>query len=85
MTAVCPPRIISHPERVAMTARRRQHDLVEDLEWLLRFNPGEAALLQAAGVKPDTLKRQLARIGRTDLIPRIFTWGATETERRMNR
>lgn len=85
MITVCPPRIISHPERVSMTARHKQADLVENLEWLLRFNPGEYELLQAAGVKPDTLKRHLARIGRTDLIPKIFTWGATETERRMNR
>ena len=61
----------------AAAAARRNEALIEELEFLLQCNVGEAAILQALGYRQGiTLKRQLQRINRRDLIPRIFEWDA---------
>lgn len=54
-------------------AEQKRADLIEEIEFLLSCDVGEAGILAALGnVKPLTLKRNLGRIGRHDLIPRIF-------------
>jgi hypothetical protein len=61
----------------AAAAARRNEALIEELEFLLQCNVGEAAILQALGYRQGiTLKRQLQRINRRDLIPRVFEWDA---------
>lgn len=74
MTRLCPPRIISHPQRVAMTGRLKSHDLIENIEHLLKFHMGEYEILRTTGYthNPHALKRQLWRLGQHDLIARIF-------------
>ena len=68
-------------EARARAAARRNEALIEELEFLLRCNVGEAAILQALGYRQGiTLKRQLQRINRRDLIPRIFEWDAAVHE-----
>jgi len=65
----------------AEAARRRNEALIEELEFLLQCNVGEAAILQALGYRQGiTLKRQLQRLNRRDLIPRIFEWDAMVNE-----
>ena len=65
----------------AEAARRRNEALIEELEFLLQCNVGEAAILQALGYRQGiTLKRQLQRLNRRDLIPRIFEWDALVNE-----
>jgi hypothetical protein len=65
----------------AEAARRRNEALIEELEFLLQCNVGEAAILQAFGYRQGiTLKRQLQRLNRRDLIPRIFEWDAMVNE-----
>jgi len=65
----------------AAAAARRNEALIEELEFLLQCNVGEAAILQALGYRQGiTLKRQLQRINRRDLIPRIFEWDAMVNE-----
>jgi hypothetical protein len=68
--------------RTAATAARAEA-LVENLEWLIKFRQCEYACLTAVGYarKPEALKRQLMRIGRRDLIPRIFEYEQTNLER----
>lgn len=52
--------------------------LIEDIEWLIKCQVGEAAILHSTGYtdKPDALQRLLRRAGRHELIPRVFEWQA---------
>jgi hypothetical protein len=55
-------------------AQQKNADLIEDIEHLLHCDVGEAAILHALGYvdSPVALKRRLQRLGRHDLLPRIF-------------
>ena len=73
-------------EARARAAARRNEALIEELEFLLKCNVGEAAILHALGYRQGiTLKRQLQRINRRDLIPRIFEWDAAVHEQQKGR
>jgi hypothetical protein len=64
----------------ATTARKAKAEadgqtLIAEIEHLLSFNIGEAALLDAIGYRHKTaaaLELRLRRLGRPDLLPRIF-------------
>jgi len=65
----------------AEAARRRNEALIEELEFLLQCNVGEATIMHKLGYRQGiTLKRQLQRLNRRDLIPRIFEWDAMINE-----
>lgn len=82
MIALCPPRLITLPERTSMTRRTRRADLIENIEHMLTFKTGEAEIFTRSGAKtPEALKARLRRAGRADLIPRIFEWDATYNDR----
>lgn len=72
-----------------MTTRTKTRDaLIEDIEFLLSCNVGEAAILEATGYtrNPVSLKRCLQRAKRHDLIRRIFEWdAAVEEQQRPNK
>jgi hypothetical protein len=71
-TPICAPARITPGQRISLTGKLRRHDLVEDLEWMLSFNIGEHELVTRTGRNAEALKTVLRRIGRQDLIPRIF-------------
>ena len=77
MKGVYSPEGLALRNAAAAAARQaRAEALVEDLEWLISQKQCEHACLVAVGYaqKPDGLKRQLNRIGRSDLIPAIFEY-----------
>jgi len=54
-------------------AEQKNAALVEDVEFLIAVNAGEARIMQALGYTSKTaLKRRLMRLHRHDLIPQIF-------------
>lgn len=54
-------------------AEAKNAALVEDIEFLLDHDAGEARILEALGTpSKEALKRRLMRLARHDLIPRIF-------------
>lgn len=71
----------SAPKRVAIADAKRAA-LIEEVEFLLSCDVGEAAILSALGYtgKPLSLRRRLMRADRLDLIPRVFEWDAAVHE-----
>jgi hypothetical protein len=65
-------------------AQARNDYLIQEIEFLLMCDVGEHAIAQALNVKARSLERKLHRIGRTDLIPRIFSHQAALTEARQH-
>ena len=65
-----------------MAQADKRQAMIEDVEFLLSFGVGEAAILESTGYtrNPLTLQRRLYRAGRRDLIPRIFEWQALVEE-----
>jgi len=73
--------------RAANNAAKRAA-LIEEIEFLVRCDVGEAAILSALGYtgRNEALKLRLRRTDRLDLIPRIFEWdAAVEEQQRPNR
>ena len=58
--------------------------LIEDVEWLLKFNTGEHEILRQLGYlgRPISLKSALGRQKRHDLIPQIFEHDASRSTTR---
>jgi hypothetical protein len=71
---LCAARDAAHAAKLAA--------LIEDLEFLLSCDVGEAHILRSTGYtgKGPSLRRRLERCGRRDLIPRIFEWDAMTDE-----
>lgn len=71
------PREEADQKRAAQNAETRAA-LIEEIEFLIHCDVGEAAILSAIGYagKPLALQRRLMRADRADLIPRIFEWQA---------
>lgn len=65
---------------IAAAAKAKNETLINEIERLLTFGEGEYAITRASGYTPDNLKRQLTRLGRNDLIPRIFEYAALYRE-----
>lgn len=67
----------------AAIAEVKRLALIEDVEWLLSCQVGEAAILASTGYtdKPAALPRALYRAGRPDLVPRVFEWRPGAEER----
>ena len=67
----------------AKNGQAKRLALIEDIEFLLSWRVGEAAILSSTGytATPDALQRRLRRAGRADLIPRIFEWQAAYEDR----
>ena len=70
--------------RVRNNAAKRAA-FIEEIEFLLSCDVGEAAILSAFGYsgKSEALQRRLRRADRMDRVPRIFEWQA-ECEERMH-
>lgn len=56
----------------AAAAATRNANLIEEIEFLLMCDMGEANITHALGIKPAALKHRLQRIKRPDLQARIF-------------
>lgn len=65
-------------------APSRAEILTAEIEFLLACGEGEHAITSAFGIKPLSLQRKLHRLGRADLIPRVFEHQARMTDVRDN-
>lgn len=65
-------------------AAAKAEALIEDIEWLVKFHQCEYAILTAVGYadRPKSLKTQLMRLGRHDLVPKIFEWDRANSNHR---
>lgn len=71
---------------MAVAKAARAEILVDEIEFLIMCGEGEAAILAKLGYggKKEALKRQLHRLGRSDLAPRIFEYDAELYDRRIS-
>ena len=78
-----PEALARRRERAAAEKAERAEALTDEIEFLVMCGEGEGAILAKLGYhgKKEALKRQLSRLGRHDLIPRIFEHDAMNLER----
>ena len=55
-----------------ITPRIPEHEIINEIEFLLMCGEGEHAITRALNTTPQALQRRLHRAKRHDLIPRIF-------------
>jgi hypothetical protein len=86
MTAYSPEALAKRLAAAAIARAARAEILVDEIEFLIMCGEGEAAILAKLGYggKKEALKRQLSRIGKHHLIPRIFEHDAELYDRRIS-
>ena len=83
MSRYSPEALKARLERAATQKAERAETLTSEIEFLIMCGEGEGEILRATGYsgKSEALKRQLHRIGKSDLIPRIFEHEQMNLER----
>jgi hypothetical protein len=83
MTRYSPEARAGRIELAAAAKADRAEALTSEIEFLVMCGEGEGEILRKTSYhgKPEALKRQLHRIGRPDLIPRIFEHEQMNLER----